>query len=301
MVRDGLRLAGGDPPLPVQLLRTDQLPELAAQPAAAEPQREEPILLARPALVDQHDSAASVTSVDVFALCPRRYYLSLYIGWRGGEAAAFDSEQSGGPSASEFGTLVHALLAGAAVDDAPAEALELVSRFQSSELGKRAARAGRLEREVGFVMALEDIVLSGRIDLWFEEAGELVLVDYKTDRVRPEDAAEHAGSYAVQLRLYALALERILGRLPDRAFVCLLRPGQAVPVGLDVPLLEEARNLVRAFREAQSSLQFELHAGEHCARCRFYGELCLPDIFFSSACMSRASSSLDRGSASMPL
>jgi CRISPR/Cas system-associated exonuclease Cas4 (RecB family) len=239
--------------------------------------------------------------VDVFALCPRRYYLSLYIGWRGGEAAAFDSEQSGGPSASEFGTLVHALLAGAAVDDAPAEALELVSRFQSGELGKRAARAGRLEREVGFVMALEDIVLSGRIDLWFEEAGELVLVDYKTDRVRPEDAAEHAGSYAVQLRLYALALERILGRLPDRAFVCLLRPGQAVPVGLDVPLLEEARNLVRAFREAQSSLQFELHAGEHCARCRFYGELCLPDIFFSSACMSRASSSLDRGSASMPL
>jgi hypothetical protein len=70
--------------------------------------------------------------------------------------------------------------------------------------------------------------------------------------------------------------------------VCLLRPGQAVPVALDVPLLDEARNLVRAFREAQSSLLFEMHAGERCARCPFYGELCLPDILFSSAPISRA-------------
>jgi len=29
---------------------------------------------------------------------------------------------------------------------------------------------------------IEDVVLRGVIDLWFEEAGELILVDYKTDR-----------------------------------------------------------------------------------------------------------------------
>ncbi len=269
------------------ILRTDQLPEPVAQPAAVESQREGQILLARPVLADQHDSVTSVTSIDVFAVCPRRYYLSRYIGWQGHVEAAPDSQPSGGPGAAEFGTLVHDLLSGAAADG-PAEALELVSRFQSSELGVRAARAGRIEREFDFVMALEDIVLRGQIDLWFEESGELILVDYKTDRVRPEDVVAHAELYAVQLRLYALALERITGSLPNQAFVCLLRPGQAVPVALDVPLLDEVRNLVRAFREAQSCLRFEAHPGERCARCPFYGELCLPDILLSSAPISRA-------------
>ncbi len=239
-----------------------------------ESQREGQILLARPVLADQHDSVTSVTSIDVFAVCPRRYYLSRYIGWEGHVEAAPDSRPSGGPNAAEFGTLVHGLLAGDAADEAPAEALELVSRFQSSELGVRAARAGRIEREFDFVMAIEDLVLSGKIDLWFEEDGELILVDYKTDRVRPEAVAAHAELYAVQLRLYALALERITGRLPDRAFVCLLRPGQTVPVALNAQLLEEARNLVRAFREAQSSLRFKLQEGEHCVRCPFYRGLC---------------------------
>jgi ATP-dependent helicase/nuclease subunit A len=300
MVTEGLRLDAGDTPAPVRLLRTDQLPEMVAQPAAVEPRREGPMLLVRPTLADQHDSAASVTSVDIFALCPRRYYLGRYIGWQGHTEPAFDSEPAAEPGGVEFGSLVHDLLAGAAADG-PVEALELVSRFQSSELGKRVARAGRAEREFDFVMALEDVVLSGQIDLWFEEGGELILVDYKTDRVRPEAVAAHAELYAVQLRLYALALERITGRLPDQALVCLLRPGQAVPVALDVPLLDEARNLVRSFREAQSSLRFEMHAGEHCARCPFYGELCLPDIFFSSAPINRARNSSDSGSGSMPL
>ncbi len=31
-------------------------------------------------------------------------------------------------------------------------------------------------------MAVDDVVVRGSIDLWFEEAGELILVDYKTDR-----------------------------------------------------------------------------------------------------------------------
>jgi CRISPR/Cas system-associated exonuclease Cas4 (RecB family) len=175
-------------------------------------------------------------------------------------------------SAAEFGTAVHAFLAGEPADRGSAEALDLVQRFRASELGRRIARASRVEREFDFVMAIEDVVLRGQIDLWFEEAGELLLLDYKTDTVRPEDTASRAAAYALQLRLYALALERITGRMPSRAYACFLRSGQTIAIALDKPLLEESKDLVRLFREAQSSLRFDLREGEQCRRCPYYHE-----------------------------
>jgi CRISPR/Cas system-associated exonuclease Cas4 (RecB family) len=234
--------------------------------------------------------------VDLFALCPRRYYLARYLGWRGGASHG----KAAGPSAAEFGTQVHALLAGAPAEGASPEALALVSRFESSELARRAARARRVEREFDFVMALEDVVLRGQIDLWFEEGGELILVDYKTDDVEPEEAVARADSYALQLRLYALALERCAGRLPDRAYVYLLRPDVAVPIALSAPLVADAGDVVRAMRKAQSEMKFELQDGDHCLRCPFYRGLC-PAILLSKAVMRRECNSLGSGSGSRPL
>ncbi len=39
------------------------------------------VILARPVLAGQHDSQANVTSIALFADCPRRYYLSRYLGF----------------------------------------------------------------------------------------------------------------------------------------------------------------------------------------------------------------------------
>ena len=240
------------------------------------------MVLARPPLSDQHDSAAPVTSIQLFAQCPRRYYLGRYIGWDRNSRPVHthpaevvrDWDEPHDESAAEFGTAVHALLAGEPADRASAEALDLVHRFRESELGRRVACASRVEREFDFVMAIEDVVLRGQIDLWFEEGGELLLLDYKTDTVRPEDSASRAAAYALQLRLYALALERITGRMPSRAYACFLRSGQTIPIALDKPLLEETEDLVRLFREAQSSLQFDLREGEQCRRCPYYQGPC---------------------------
>jgi CRISPR/Cas system-associated exonuclease Cas4 (RecB family) len=185
-----------------------------------------------------------------------------------------EKERFDAPDAAEFGRQVHAILANGAANGALPEALELASRFQSSELGQRAAHACRIEKEFDFVMAIDDIVLRGQIDLWFEEAGEFVLVDYKTDDVDTETALEYGQAYALQLRLYALALERLVGRLPDRAYVYFLRPDRAVPVTLDAPSLESALKTVETFREAQSGLKFEQREAEHCLRCTFYRGLC---------------------------
>jgi CRISPR/Cas system-associated exonuclease Cas4 (RecB family) len=99
-------------------------------------------------------------------------------------------------------------------------------------------------------------VLRGQIDLWFEDRGKTVLVDYKTDRVSAADAPARAEQYALQLRLYALALERLNGRAPDEAYVYFLRPNAAVPVDLRPSLFDAPEAAVREFREAQERLHF---------------------------------------------
>jgi ATP-dependent exoDNAse (exonuclease V) beta subunit len=272
-------LVTGD--LTVRLLLADKPPENLYEVLPA-PSQAAPRILARPALANQHDSDASVTSVSLFDECPRRYYLSRYLGCE--EAARptpadFDEfpedQDRDGMDASEFGLQVHAILAGEMVENPLGEALELASQFQSSAMGLRAARASRVEREFDFLMAVEDVVLRGQIDLWFEEAaGELVLVDYKTDKVDATETSARAQSYALQLRLYALALERLTGRSPNQAFVHMLRPGVSSPISLEAAEMEAARESVRAFRQAQATVAFPLREADHCRRCPFLHGLC---------------------------
>ena len=261
----------------VRIVATDQSPQPLARREQEVEQATVP-MLDRPSAHDQHDFAASVTSVAQFAECPRRYYIERYLGWAGNgrhmprTVDADDEDREIG--ASEFGRQVHALLAGQLVEQPAPEAQKLVAAFHASELGRRAARATRIEREFDFLMVVEDVVLRGQIDLWFEEAGELVLVDYKTDEVKTRETAARAQFYAPQLRLYALALERIAGRTPARAYVYFLRPDVAVPVSLERSLIDDPETLVRDFREAQSTVSFPLREGEHCARCPYFRGMC---------------------------
>jgi len=263
--------------LVLRIFATDQPPQAVARRGAESTQVSVP-LLDRPAVSGEHDFAASVTSVTRFAECPRRYYLERYVGWPGNTPRALrnidedDRDQEIG--ASQFGLDVHALLAGQTVADAAPEEQRLVDAFHASELGRRAARATRIEREFDFLMAVEDVVLRGQIDLWFEEAGELVLVDYKTDEVKTRETAARAQSYAPQLRLYALALERMVGRTPARAYVYFLRPGVAVPISLERSLIDDPEALVRDFREAQSNVRFPVRESDHCTRCPYFRGLC---------------------------
>ena len=145
-------------------------------------------------------------------------------------------------------------------------------------LGRRLARASRVEREFDFLMAVDDLVVGGQVDLWFEEGGELVIVDYKTDSVNAAEAHRRALEYAWQLRLYALAVERVVGRAPDRAWLHFLRPNTAIAVDVAPSLLESPAELVRDFAGAQSKLAFPLNEGERCRRCEFFHGLC-PSAF----------------------
>jgi ATP-dependent helicase/nuclease subunit A len=250
-------------------IRAETEADRATEIDASVPSRVEPatpeLLLDHAAVTGQHDSSAAVTDVAQFAACPRKYYLGRYLG-------LMPAPTGLGTGAIELGLEVHKALAGQPADSAGVlsqDALELARRFEESQLGQRAARARRVEREFDFLLAVEDVVLRGQIDLWFEEGGELTLVDYKTDR----DEAS-AAEYALQLRLYALALERYAGRLPDRAALCFLRSGRVTEVSLSGADLDDARAAVRALASAQNSLEFPMKIGEQCRRCAFYEGLC---------------------------
>ena len=180
---------------------------------------------------DQHDSTASVTDVALFADCPRRYYLARYLKFEPNRrrwSLPFDpDEQDGETDATTLGTQVHRLLAGAEVTDAYPEAHRLAQAFHDSRLGRRAARASRIEREWDFLLAIDDVVLSGQIDLWFEEAGELVLVDYKTDQVDIDGIKARAAEYAPQLWLYTAALQRATGPCAGSSLHLFRAPGRS--------------------------------------------------------------------------
>jgi hypothetical protein len=88
------------------------------------------------------------------------------------------------------------------------------------------------------------------------------------------EALQRSSDYALQLRVYASAVERIAGRPPDRAYLHFLRPDRIVEVDLAPSLLDSPEQIARDLQDAQDRLEFPLNEGTHCPRCAFYADLC---------------------------
>jgi ATP-dependent exoDNAse (exonuclease V) beta subunit len=180
----------------------------------------------------------------------------------GSARAAGDARDAGrsaarGDGAIALGRLVHAVLealpdldptrldatlaaaAGAALCDATpvgtlAEARALASAILADATVARARRAPRLVREAPFSVRLGERLAEGTIDLLFEEEGEIVIVDYKTDRVAETTTLqEHAASrgHLDQAALYAQAVHAATAR-PIREAVLIYARASA---GLSIP------------------------------------------------------------------
>lgn len=115
-------------------------------------------------------------------------------------------------------------------------------RFLQSDLGKRMSLAqseGRLHKEQQFVVGIparnmgagdsdELVIVEGIMDAWFEENGELVLMDYKTDRVDDEGVLrEH---YSRQLDYYARALTQMTGKKIKEKWIYSLALEREIPM-----------------------------------------------------------------------
>jgi len=180
--------------------------------------------------------------------------------------------------ASDLDALLRGALAEELPDATPAAATlarAMVERFLASAVGRdtRAALvAGRgVRREVAFharirfpdgepVAGFSALLVRGTVDLWFEDAaGGVRLYDHKTNAPGASlpDAAAFLDRYATQLRLYALATERIVEHDVTSASLLLLDPawgarGVPVEVAVDVSgdALAATRRLCRAYARA---------------------------------------------------
>ncbi|MDD6489333.1 MAG: helicase-exonuclease AddAB subunit AddA [Clostridia bacterium] len=94
-----------------------------------------------------------------------------------------------------------------------------INKFTQSELFSRMLNSEKLYKEYRFTVNIpakdidenadcdDSVILQGAIDCIFTENGELVIVDYKTDRVK--DISELADRYSKQLKLYKNAAEQV--------------------------------------------------------------------------------------------
>ena len=159
--------------------------------------------------------------------------------------------------------------------EAEALAVAMLSRFVASPAARAveaALAAGReVRREAAFharirfpdgqpVAGFPALLLKGTVDLWVaDDGGALTLFDHKTNapgRHLP-DVASVVARYETQLRLYALAAERLVERDVAGASLLLLDPAWgaqgapvAVPVDVSGPALAKTRALCRAFAVA---------------------------------------------------
>lgn len=67
-------------------------------------------------------------------------------------------------------------------------------------------------REVSFLIPWQGQVMRGEIDLIYEEAGQLYIADYKTDRLKKTEIVEAAKQYHHQCEIYPEAVHRALQR-----------------------------------------------------------------------------------------
>ena len=76
----------------------------------------------------------------------------------------------------------------------------------------------------------EYIVVQGIADLLIMNQEGLHLIDFKTDRISPEQVPQRVKRYENQLRLYSVAAQAILQRRVSGKWLYFLKPGLAVPI-----------------------------------------------------------------------
>ena len=115
-----------------------------------------------------------------------------------------------------------------------------IARFLQSDVAVRIRNSAYVEREYRFSLlrsakeyddradATDEVLLQGVVDCFFEEDGALVVLDFKTDRITPDETTERAVYYAPQLEAYASALERIMQKKVKEKLLYFFRTGECV-------------------------------------------------------------------------
>jgi ATP-dependent helicase/nuclease subunit A len=119
------------------------------------------------------------------------------------------------------------------VDKAAELATKIIERFVASPRGRELANAKIIHREIDFLLAWPPDApnpngqyIQGVIDCLYQDtAGNWHILDFKTNDVSAKRIAEEAERYELQLQVYAIAVERTLGKAPKELVLHFLQPG----------------------------------------------------------------------------
>ena len=126
-------------------------------------------------------------------------------------------------------------------EQADAVCVEQLMNFYTSSLGQRVRSAESLVREFKFsvldkaerydkALQAEEILLQGVADCCLMEDDGLVIIDFKTDRIRSGEENDRAEAYRGQLAAYANALSRIFEKPVKECILYFFATGQSVSV-----------------------------------------------------------------------
>lgn len=124
-------------------------------------------------------------------------------------------------------------------EQAKAADVHAIVRFLRSDLAVRIRKSEQVEREYRFSLlrpvrdfssldADDSVLLQGVVDCFFEEDGELVVVDFKTDHVSCAQLDERAEHYRPQLEAYSMALTRVMGKKVKEKVLYFFSAGEEV-------------------------------------------------------------------------
>jgi ATP-dependent helicase/nuclease subunit A len=193
---------------------------------------------------ENRDSPPAASADDIAALVRR--HAARHLPDVGGSAPS-PSEETGNPQVAPDGL---------------EEPIDLVRRLLASKRWSAVAGAAEVYTELEFLLPWPPgnadpraPYLRGYIDcLYRDTAGDWHLLDYKTNRVAADGVAVVAAEYEMQMLVYALAVERILGAGPRELVLCFLRPGVEFLFAWDAAARARAIELVnQAIRRAMSN------------------------------------------------
>jgi ATP-dependent exoDNAse (exonuclease V) beta subunit len=116
-------------------------------------------------------------------------------------------------------TTVESICALAGLDELVGEVTELVRACLESPVLDRLRASERWWTEVPYTLRIDEGYATGRIDLVFEEGGELVVVDWKSDTVGPDGVEAAAEAHRRQAVAYADALATTGGIRPAKVIL----------------------------------------------------------------------------------
>lgn len=90
---------------------------------------------------------------------------------------------------------------------------KIIDYFKNPTIKNLYQNAENIRKEETFLMKYEDYYVNGQIDIMFEFEDEIVLLDFKTDKIKRE------GIYDDQLKIYKLAIEESLKKQVSKSYI----------------------------------------------------------------------------------